>query len=1015
MKFKIFFNKILICVISLIFLGNVYAQEKKVNLALNKKVQATSETPEYPVNNIVDGKITRESKWMSATNKAPHIIEINLEKYCDIYELRFHSGIPEAERTASEKIQANGFWAVKNFNIQYWDDANWTDFPNGSILENRETTVAFSFKNPISTFKVRMVSDDGEKISIMEIEVLGNVAKDMPAPPLLDSDIKKQVEIREDQHLDIKVNNHVIGKTFKYVGYNQGYYLPNYNVSGWLEYANVNSLRLWPNLNTYAPKSTVQIDNTLKTVEEFDKRKADLRANPEATKYIKWDVLDSIYKAPDFSTNNVMVLDYAITELKRLGIEPIFQINSRDFDDTWSTKWQQWQRYYSLAYYGAKIGDVQMFAMQNEPNHRHSGPMQLEQWISGMQIVSDAVHSAIEDVNNKYNKKLTAKFVGPVTAGQNTDWWATIAKNIRTDYHGDTINHDLIDIFSTHSYNSPAAGYSTRVNNIRQILVDNHPEKKSIPIVFTEIGRWMNAYLIDKEETMDSPSLFTEWAGIYANNMKNGAYGMWAFKLATNTSSSYPAGIKSGHHFTWQGTRFVEDAHKNLAENATVKTSSNTLNAKWITDGDKTENSAWVSNEETSQKWVEIDLKSVQELGSVLIYSGSAGGVFTAPDRIQNFKFEYWTKSNWLEIPETIQENNKYAQVYIPFKKAITTSKIRFLASDPGIVKIREIKLFGKDALPGKTDNYNISGIQRTGEVVRLFAKGFKEERDLFEVVNTSGDTGLDTYMSLDEKTDTYYMWLVQRGNFAYHLNIDVSSLDLEVGAPIIGERVDAKTYGEIANFGKLDSSKNIAITLPPQSVTLLSLPKGNLENESVISVADTYVSGGKKAMENHGNKKELLVSLNAEDLEGNNVSYISFNLPKNIEDIKKAMLNITGKADVGEKPFLCHVYAIPSKTINEGHINWNNAPHLDSKEALIHDVSSPVKVAGEIAFSNAMEKHYLDVTDVILKNATQEITFVVIRETRQLGDDVDKGRNVVIKSKESGISPSLDLWFRKP
>ena len=82
---------------------------------------------------------------------------------------------------------------------------------------------------------------------------------------------------------------------------------------------------------------------------------------------------------------------------------------------------------------------------------------------------------------------------------------------------------------------------------------ENHPAGQALPIVYTEIGRWMNAYLIDKEETMDSPSLFTEWAGIYANNMKNGGYGMWAFKFANTASGPYPRGIKSGHHLYLAG------------------------------------------------------------------------------------------------------------------------------------------------------------------------------------------------------------------------------------------------------------------------------------------------------------------------------------------------------------------------------------------------------------------------------------------------------------------------------
>ena len=57
MKLKSFFNIALICVITITFLGYGYAQEKKVNLALNMKVEASSEISEYPASNIVDGKL----------------------------------------------------------------------------------------------------------------------------------------------------------------------------------------------------------------------------------------------------------------------------------------------------------------------------------------------------------------------------------------------------------------------------------------------------------------------------------------------------------------------------------------------------------------------------------------------------------------------------------------------------------------------------------------------------------------------------------------------------------------------------------------------------------------------------------------------------------------------------------------------------------------------------------------------------------------------------------------------
>ena len=50
--------------------------------------------------------------------------------------------------------------------------------------------------------------------------------------------------------------------------------------------------------------------------------------------------------------------------------------------------------------------------------------------------------------------------------------------------------------------------------------------------------------------------------------------------------------------------------------------------------------------------------------------------------------------------------------------------------------------------------------------------------------------------------------------------------------------------------------------------------------------------------------------------------------------------------------------------------------PHLDGNEALLHDVGDPVKVVGEIAFSNIEKNHYLDVTDVILNNEDEEIKY---------------------------------------
>lgn len=1009
-------TKLKISVLGLLFIGCTYqTYAQQVNIALRKPVSVSSEDKAFPASKITDGIISRNSKWQAGTNKAPHIIEIDLQKYYNITELVVHSGIADNEKKPDEMNQAAGFWSIKNFKMQYWDDANWSDFPKAEIHENRLVAASFKFKPAVTTFKIRLVCDDGEAINIMEIEAFGEVAPNMPAPPTVASSIKKVNVSSDPKKATVTVANTAVGKTMKFVGYNQGYYFPGSNISGWLEYSNVNSLRVWASINAFVPEKSVQVDKMVTSVEEFDKRKAELRDTPENNRFIKWNELTPLYDIPDSSSTNAMVFNYALTELKRLNIKVILQLGSTDFEDNWENKWKQWQRYYAIAYHAAKTGDVEMFAMQNEPNHKNAGPMKLDQWISGEQIVSDAIHRAIEDVNKKYGKKLQGKFVGPVTAGQNTDWWAAIAKNIYTDYHGKTVKEAQVDLFSTHSYNSPAAGYESRISNIKKILAENHPEGKSLPVMYTEIGRWMNAYLIDKEETMDNPSLFTEWAGIYSNNMKNGGYGMWAFKFANTSSGPYIRGIKSGHHYIWQGKRIVEDAHKNLALNKPVKASTADALAKSVTDGNKTDASAWQSgNGDEAGKWLEIDLGSAQELGSAVVYTGSAAGVYTSPDRIKNFKLQYLKGTTWTDIPGFTEKDSKYSQIYNVFKQPVKTNKVRFVSTDKGNIKVREIKLFAKGDEPSEQADFNVSGIQRTGEVVRLFAKGFKEERKLLATKASVDDSDLDTYTSFDETSGNYYMWLVQRGLSTYQLSLDLSALKIPAGTPITAETVSDKNYGEVTDLISLATTGKFNLNLAPQSVVLLTIPS-NIKTaiSSLIANADATVKGGKNANINLGADKQMMVQLDASNPSNNQVAYIHFELGDNKPaEIKRSVFAISGHVDVGEKPYRLHVYAIPQqKSWDQKKVNWNNALFLDSKEALVKSVGNDVFIAGEIAFDLKEKYHYLDVTDIIKKYGDDGLTFVLVRETRQLGDDEDKGRKVLLSSSESATKPKLQIW----
>ena len=1004
-------KRIKILMLVLVVLPCLASYAQGVNIALHKPVSVSSEAAGHPASNLVDGKISRTSTWQAASGKAPHLVEIDLKKYYTISAISVHSGIREEEKRPDEQTQAAGFWSVKNFKLQYWDDANWSDFPQSEIHENRLTTVSFNYSPAVTTYRIRLVCDDGEPISIMELEVFGKEAPNMPAPPSAGSTIQQQSSSTAPKAASITVLNKITGKSMKYVGYNQGYYMPGSNVSGWVEYSNVNSFRVWASLNAFVPQTAVQVDKDLSSVEEFDQRKALLRQSPEKNAYLKWDALIPLYDKPDSSSTNAMVFNYALTELKRLGVDVVLQISSTDFDETWSNKWKQWQRYYALAYYSAMKGDVTMFALMNEPNHRNAGPMKLDQWISAMQIVSDAVHCAVEDVNKAYHKNLVPRFVGPVTAGNNPEWWAAVAKNIRTDYHGKTIDHDLLEIFSTHSYNSPAVGYEHRIENIRKLIVENHPAGQPLPVVYTEIGRWMNAYLIDKEETMDDPSLFTEWAGIYANNMKNGGYGMWAFKFANTASGPYPRGIKSGHHFIWQGRRIVEDAYKNIAAGKPVFTSNRQGTTTFITDGNKSDASTWISDSSTTDKWVEINLGKPYTLGSGVIYSGDAAGVYTSPERIKNFRLQYKNGNEWKDIPGTEEKDNKYAQVFQVFDKPVTTDRVRLVSSDRGRLKLREIKLFAQGDGPSDLPSYDVSGIQRTGEVVRLFAKGFKDERPLFQTLASVSDNGLDNYTSYDPVSGNYYIWLVQRGLFDYQLTINLKDLDIPEGNTVTIETVGPGLYGEVSKLISVNEKRNIKLTLPPQTVMLLTIPKEKLVQKTISASAMATVSGGRNRDLNYKPQNELTVQLDAARPENNRVTYLHFNLPQNPGASKRILLKLSGYTNKKNAPFRLHVYGIPGGGWDEKKMNWEKAPLLDDHEALIKEVGQKAFVAGEIAFTNKEAMHWLDVTELVKRHAREGISFVLVRETRQLGDDEDKGFKVFITNKAKDKAPAMVYW----
>lgn len=946
------------------------------NLFRGARVAALDARRNYEAEKAVDGQHFRSSTWMPANDsRPPYLLEVSLDRYCDIDSMVIYTGIPEGERTQSESMQSAGYWNMKNFIIQYWDDANWTDIGETLTTENRLDKIVFRFRPAVTSFRFRIRSTDGEPIRIIEFEGYGRPNASMPSP----STVAEEVVRKEyPSEVGAAVHPEAVGRSMRYVGYNQGYFMPGSNVSAWLEYSGVNAVRLWMPLDFLVPETAVDAASRPESLEAFDALKESLRRNPQESA-IDWDTIarraDSVYVS-----TNTMVYNYALDELRRLGIESLIQTSAYKATPDWPTRWLLWQRMYALAYYSALRGGVEMFAMQNEPNHRNAGPIPLDEWIRMMRIASDAVHCGVEDAAKAGAGDLQGKFVGPVTAGTNTNWWAAVAAAEGTDYRGEACERELVDLFSTHSYNLPATGYEGKTPTIDRILCENHPQGRTKPILYTEIGRWMNAYLIDKEETMDSPTLFTEWAGIYARNMVEGCSGMWAFKFANTASSTYPQGIKSGHHHIWKGRRFAEDAFRNYAPDCRITASSTDAGShpEMAVDGIKDVAHGWHTTSDDG-KWLVLELPEPTLLGGIAVYTGTEGGEFTAPDRIRTLRIEAECDGAWQTVADL--HAIRYAQLFPRFETPLKASRIRISSADKGHSIIREVKLFGPEFIDGGEASFDIGGAQRTAEVVRLFAKGFGGDKPLLRLDRTSDDPNFDLCAAADSVAGALYLWMVHRYDKPYRLDLDLSALGI-TDAPVVCERVDERRYGD-AGLLHTDAAGRLSLEASPWSVTLLTVPFDAHTRQTLRATASATLCGDGSADE------ALTVALNSAKPAENAVALVGFKAPKNrMARASRILLRLHGASN-GTHPFRFHIYGSGQRF---GKHPTAEQLDLDPARPGVRNAGSSWFVAGETALTQEQGERMLDVTELVKRHTDGFVSFALLRELREPGDDSDKG-----------------------
>ena len=937
---------------------------------------------------VNDGVVSRSSSWVSPPGlTAPYSLEVLLPRYARIDSVVIKTGIPEAEMLPSERGRAAGYWGMKNFILQYWDDANWTDIPGTYRTENRLDEVCLPLGKAVNAYRFRIVSTDVDPIRIREFEGYGSWDESLTVPV---QDVQESALSRQDAEggLRFRITSETAGHSLQYVAFNQGTFVPGDNSRLWWEYSQVNGARIWTSLSSYAPEQWFCDDfPPVRSLEDFERNKKAFLEDPE--RYCHLDKMAS-EAARTFGASNTMDLTYALHELRDLGIDVVSQggIERSYYEVDWQRKWNLWQRWYALASYLYREGHVTLFALINEPNHRNAGPMPLPSWIELSKVVSDAVHTAVPG----------GKFVGPVTAGNNEDWWRTAAAEDHTDYKGEHTDDPVIDVFSTHSYNVPAVGYKGRVTRIQEILrqagdAGGTPK----PVVFTETGLWMNAYLIDKPETMDSPSLCAEWAGMYANNMAEGCYGMWAFKFANTITGVYPWGVKSGHHLVWRGTRFTEDEFENLARGQEVTLSWPGQDGRLVTDGDKGTGCVLEGSGSAT-----LHFEHPTRLGGLAIYTGSDGGIFTAPDRSRDMEVDYLSgEGEWITLKKAAPNINKYAQVYYSIDEPVTAQAIRVRINDQDLTVLREVLAFGPGTLSGAETCYDVGGAHRAAEVVRLFAKGFRGGRPLYVVTGDTGDGAVNVCASRDSLAGMNYVWLVNRHPGFRLFELDLAGLGVAGGQRMVAEEVSARSCGE-ASVLTAEEGGRLSVPMEPSGVVLLSIPDAG---RGVIHEPLSCVSvrmDGRRAR-----KREPYVMKAPKGSPANSVVYLgSADIRDWVTRAGRVLLSFETGSTPGDSVRL-HVYGFTGAGVS-GRMRWEDAPHLDPEESRFTGYGPDAFIAGQVLSTGARQSHCLDVTEALRRHLSDgKVTFMLVREAREYGDDRDNYRKVTVTPSQA----ELTIW----
>jgi hypothetical protein len=363
----------------------------------------------------------------------------------------------------------------------------------------------------------------------------------------------------------ITLSSTVEGTTPDDLGYNLGHYQLKGNAWDWFRYTGVKAARIFISASDLQ-SSTSPGKKYVTSSATFTSTVASARAlGTSASTYVKWS--DFNYDFTTSGSNEINLKD-AFTTLTGLGVKILANITCSPStfpltgDTDYAGRWEIWQHYYAQAYLLSRDYGIYRFAFFNEPNG-YSGETPAD-WLLRVKICSDAVQSAIADMNAATGKNIVPQIFAPNTASGATkyntggDTWgydAVTSRHVKLD--GSTLS----TWFNFHVYNyqkyslltddsGSSSGYIQDIDTLSGYIKADMGSETTYPIALTEYNVRTGSQYDTTSSTQDSP---TDYVALGANSIALTAHNarqLYCFKFGQTADSTSPYGVaKNGTHY----------------------------------------------------------------------------------------------------------------------------------------------------------------------------------------------------------------------------------------------------------------------------------------------------------------------------------------------------------------------------------------------------------------------------------------------------------------------------------